>query len=274
MTNKNERYDLCVIGAGSAGLSMAAGAAQLGLNTVLIEKSEMGGDCLNTGCVPSKALLQAAKVAQTFRKSQVFGIESQDPEIDFSAVKNHVNHVISTIEPHDSQERFESLGVKVIRETAEFLDKNTVQAGDQTIKARYFLIATGSRAMLPSIEGLDLQKVYTNENIFALRDKPSHLIIVGGGPIGVEMAQAHRRLGSKVSIIDRGSILTKDDPELVDILRARLVGEGVDLYEETSIKSVTHESDNEIKVIVGHQGRGDRNKRLTYFGRGGTPTQC
>ena len=235
-----EKFDVAIIGAGSGGLSVAAGASQLGLKTVLFEKAEMGGDCLNTGCVPSKALLKAAKVAQGVRTSETFGIAPLQPDVDFSAVKDHVHSVIGAIAPHDSVERFEGLGVRVVQEHAQFVDAHTLQAGDQTFKARKFVIATGSRASIPPIEGLDADKIYTNETIFDLREKPDHLIIIGGGPIGIEMAQAHRRLGCKVSELDMGSILVHDDQELVQILRERLSGEGIALYEHIDIQKIEH----------------------------------
>lgn len=235
-----QNFELCVIGAGSAGLSLVAGAAQLGYSTVLIEKSDMGGDCLNTGCVPSKALLKAGKVAQGFRGSDKFGIKSQEPEIDFAAVKEHVSSVIKVIEPHDSQERFEELGATVIREEAKFIDEHTIQAGEHTITAKYIVICAGARAFVPPIEGIDKEKVYTNENIFDLKVKPKHLVIIGGGAIGIEMAQAHRRLGCKVSVIDMSTIMINDDPELVEVVRERLTDEGVDIYENSSVNSVTH----------------------------------
>jgi len=253
--SKEEQFDLCVIGAGSGGLSVAAGAAQLGLKTVLIEKAEMGGDCLNTGCVPSKALLQAAKVAHNFRKSEKFGIKSREPEVDFSAVKDHVYGVIAAIEPNDSQERFEALGITVTREAAKFVDSCTVEAGSQTIKARYFVIATGSRASVPPIDGLDPDKIFTNENIFELREKPEHLVIIGGGPIGIEMAQAHSRLGCKVSVLDRSAILPRDNPELVAILRVVLKEEGIEFYEQAGIKNVEHGS-NAVTVHAEKDGKG------------------
>jgi pyruvate/2-oxoglutarate dehydrogenase complex dihydrolipoamide dehydrogenase (E3) component len=196
MTNMVQT-DVCVIGAGSGGLSVAAGAAQLGLRTVLIERAEMGGDCLNTGCVPSKALLAAGKRAQAHRKDDIKGITPHEPDIDFSSVKDHVFDTIKAIEPHDSQERFEALGVTVIREAARFIARDTVVAGVHNIKARYFVIATGSSASIPPLPTLDKNKVFTNETIFSLRERPSHLVIIGGGPIGIEMAQAHRRLGCK-----------------------------------------------------------------------------
>ena len=170
--------DICIIGAGSGGLSVASGAAQLGLKTILIEKGDMGGDCLNTGCVPSKALLAAAKRAEIHRKNDIKGIKGHEPEIDYAAVKDHVNDTIAMIAPHDSQERFESLGVHVIRAHAQFIDNHTVEAGGRLIKAKKFVIATGSRAFIPPINGLNHEKIYTNETIFSLREKPSHKIIL------------------------------------------------------------------------------------------------
>lgn len=235
-----DKFDIAIIGAGSGGLSVAAGAAQLGLKTVLFEKAEMGGDCLNTGCVPSKALLGAAKIAQNFRKGGPFGIKPQEPVIDFAAVKDHVRGVIKTIEPHDSPERFESLGVKVVLEEARFVDAHTMEAGGEQYKFRYGVIATGSRASVPPIPGLEADKAYTNENIFDLREKPEHLVIIGGGPIGIEMAQAHRRLGCEVSVLDMGPILAKDDPALVDVVRQSLIAEGIALYEYVEIEKIEH----------------------------------
>jgi len=245
--------DICIIGAGSGGLSIAAGAAQLGLKTVLIEHAEMGGDCLNTGCVPSKALLAAAKRAHMHRKDDIKGIAPHEPEIDFSAVKDHVFDTIKTIEPNDSQERFESLGVTVIRESASFTGPDTVQAGTHIINARHFVIATGSRAVVPPIPGLDKDKAFTNETIFSLREKPDHLLIIGGGPIGIEMAQAHRRLGCKVSVFDRASILPRDDQSNVEIVRQAFLKEGVELHERVSIKEVKHD-DNTVTLVIEKDG--------------------
>jgi pyruvate/2-oxoglutarate dehydrogenase complex dihydrolipoamide dehydrogenase (E3) component len=231
--------DICIIGAGSAGLSVAAGAAQLGARTVLIEAHRMGGDCLNTGCVPSKALLAAAKSAAGIRKAPTFGIQAGDPAIDFAKVNAHVKAVIAGIAPHDSVERFEGLGCTVIQARAKFIDADTLEAGDQRVKARRFVIATGSRAAAPPIPGLAQTPYFTNETIFDNVVLPDHLIVIGGGPIGCEMAQAHRRLGARVTILDVGKILPKDDPDAVAVVRARLVAEGVDLIESTQIGNVS-----------------------------------
>ena len=196
------KTDLLVIGAGSGGLSVAAAAVQMGADVVLLEGHKMGGDCLNFGCVPSKALLSAAKATQAFREADAFGTKSQDPQVDYQAVLAHVSDIIATIEPHDSQERFEALGVKVIREYGSFISHREVEAGSYRIKARRIVIATGSSAFVPSIKGLEDVPYLTNETLFELQNTPSHLVIIGGGPIGVEMAQAHRRLEGNLA---RGS---------------------------------------------------------------------
>jgi len=223
--------DICVIGAGSGGLSVAAGASQMGANVVLIEKAAMGGDCLNTGCVPSKAILAAGHVAQSMREAEAFGIANASPDIDWGKVNTHVKSVIAAIAPNDSVERFESLGVKVIQAAAEFIDEKTVQAGDVQVKAKYFVLATGSSAFVPPIEGLDGVDYFTNENIFDNKEPIEHLIVIGGGPIGIEMAQAHRRLGSKVTVMELARLLMKDDRELAQIVIDRLSGEGMSFYE-------------------------------------------
>ncbi|MEO1249743.1 MAG: FAD-dependent oxidoreductase, partial [Pseudomonadota bacterium] len=229
--NQSLDCDICIIGAGSAGLSVAAGAAQLGVKTVLIERGEMGGDCLNVGCVPSKALIAAGRTAQEMREAGKFGIGAVEPEIDFAATLAHVANVIETIAPVDSQERFEGLGVTVIREDARFADERTVLAGPWRITARRFVIATGSRPAVPPIPGLADVTYLTNEILFADRPRPEHLLIIGGGPIGVEMAQAHRRLGSRVTVFEMDRILARDDADLAAIVTARLTEEGVVLKE-------------------------------------------
>ena len=189
------KADICVIGAGSGGLSVAAGAAQLGRKTVLIEDGEMGGDCLNTGCVPSKSLLAAAATAQTMRSAARFGIASVAPAIDGGAVHRHIREVIARIAPNDSQARFEGLGCTVIRARAQFVDDRTVDAGGKHIRARRFVIATGSRPAVPPLPGLGEVPFFTNETIFNNDFVPPHLLIIGGGPIGCEMAQAHAPAG-------------------------------------------------------------------------------
>jgi pyruvate/2-oxoglutarate dehydrogenase complex dihydrolipoamide dehydrogenase (E3) component len=230
--------DICVIGAGSGGLSVAAAAAAFGVEVVLIEKGLMGGDCLNYGCVPSKALLAAGKAAKGGAKNSQFGITSNGQTIDFAKANDHVRQVIATIEPHDSQERFEGLGVTVLRERAAFTSKDTVLAGKTEIRARRFVIATGSTAFVPPIPGLDQVPYLTNETLFDQREKPEHLVIIGGGPIGLEMAQAHRRLGAKVTVFEAFKALGKDDPDMSATVLEALRSEGVEILEETSVDRV------------------------------------
>jgi len=245
--------DICVIGAGSGGLSVAAGAVQMGADVVLIEAGEMGGDCLNYGCVPSKALIAAGKHAHMFGHSTAFGIAAQTPQVDFKKVHDHVHDVIATIAPIDSQERFEGLGVTVIRETARFKDHRTVIAGDTEITAKRIVVATGSSPIEPPIPGLDTVDFFTNETIFDNKTLPEHLIIVGCGPIGMEMSQAHRRLGAKVTTLDGGRALAKDDPELAAIVIKRLIAEGVNLVENAKVERVENTGTG-IRVVFNKDG--------------------
>ncbi len=180
------RTDICVIGAGSGGLTVAAGASRMGADTVRIEGGKMGGDCLNYGCVPSKSLLAAAAVAQHARDGAPFGVSAGAPDVRFSQVHAHVHEVIAGIAPHDSVARFESLGVRVIQDYARFVGADCVSAGGKTIRARRYVVATGSSPALPPIPGLESVPVLTNETVFDLTEAPTHLIIVGGGPIGLE----------------------------------------------------------------------------------------
>ena len=225
------KADICIIGAGSGGLSIAAGAAQMGARVVLIEGAEMGGDCLNAGCVPSKALLAAAGAAQAMRSGAAMGIAAVEPLVDFAAVKDHVARVIAQIAPVDSQQRFEGLGVRVLRDWGQFISPHQVQAGDHVVQARRFVIATGSRPFVPPVPGIETVPYLTNETIFAQRARPEHLLILGGGPIGMEMAQAHRRLGCAVTVIEGAKALGRDDPETAAVVLDNLRGEGVRIVE-------------------------------------------
>jgi pyruvate/2-oxoglutarate dehydrogenase complex dihydrolipoamide dehydrogenase (E3) component len=243
------RADLCIIGAGSGGLSVAAGAVQMGASVVLIEKGEMGGDCLNTGCVPSKALIAAAHAAQAVRDARRFGVHASEPEIRFSEVHAHVHGVIAAIAPHDSVARFEGLGVHVIGAAARFAGPEIVEAGGQRIRARRFVVATGSRAAVPPIPGLADAGYLTNETIFGLTQCPQHLLVVGGGPIGVELAQAFRRLGARVTLVEKARILPRDEPEIVEVLRAALRREGVTLLESTGLNSVRRAGDRIVATL-------------------------
>lgn len=276
------KADICVIGGGSAGLSVAASASQMGARTVLIEGNKMGGDCLNTGCVPSKSLLAAAKVAQTVRGGARFGLVEAVPKVDFLIASRYVHSVIAKIAPHDSVERFTSLGCQVIEAPAKFVDANTVSAGDKLIRARRFVIATGSRANLPPIPGLDKVRFFTNENIFENEILPEHLIVIGAGPIGCEMAQAHRRLGARVTVLDLARMLPKDDPEAVDVVRQKFLTEGIETTEsveilriekrETGVTVVLKENGGERRIDGSHllmaTGRRANVKRLNLEAAG------
>ncbi|WP_420549013.1 dihydrolipoyl dehydrogenase family protein [Curvivirga sp.] len=233
------KFDICVIGAGSGGLSVAAGAVQMGASVALIEKGKMGGDCLNYGCVPSKALLAASHAAQSHKHAANFGVTYDDPKIDMSAVRGHVDSVIKTIEPHDSVERFEGLGVKVYQGVGKFVGPRKVEVNDTIIQAKYIVVSTGSSAFVPPISGVEDTPYFTNETIFFNEEKIDHLVVIGGGPIGAEMAQAHAQLGIKVSVVDALTILNKDDEQAVQVVREQLVADGIDLYEGTSVQSVT-----------------------------------
>jgi pyruvate/2-oxoglutarate dehydrogenase complex dihydrolipoamide dehydrogenase (E3) component len=219
--------DICVIGGGAAGLSVAAAAAAFGVPVVLVEANKMGGDCLNTGCVPSKALLAVAKRAALLQTSGAFGVTAPRITIDFAKVRERLHSVIAAIAPVDSVERFIGLGVRVIKGHARFKDRWTVAVGDIEIRARRFVIATGSKPVLPPIPGLDQMSYLTNETIFDLTVLPKHLVVIGGGPIGLELAQAFRRFGSAVTVCEAAQPLTKDDPECAAIVVDQLEREGV-----------------------------------------------
>ncbi|WP_033070043.1 dihydrolipoyl dehydrogenase family protein [Thalassospira australica] len=251
--NKVITTDICVIGAGSGGLSVAAGAVQMGADVVLIEKGKMGGDCLNTGCVPSKALLAAGHAAENARTASHFGVSTGPVEVDFGAAMDHVHSVIAGIAPHDSVERFEELGCTVIQAEARFTGPGEVIAGDKTVKAKRFVVATGSRAAVPPIPGLEAVGYFTNETIFENRSSPDHLIIIGGGPIGLEMAQAHQQLGAKVTVIEMMNILPKDDPDLVSVVREQIKASGISLYEQAKTKEILEVADR-IRVVIEHDG--------------------
>ena len=240
------KCDICIIGAGSGGLSIAAGAVQMGASVVLIEGHKMGGDCLNYGCVPSKALIAAGKAAHAFEAGADLGVAAAAPKVDYAAAKDHVAKAIATIEPHDSQERFEGLGVQVIRDWGRFVSKTEVEAGGKLIKARRFVIATGSSPFVPPIPGLEDVPYFTNETIFELRDQPEHLLVIGGGPIGLEMAQAHRRLGSKVTVIEGLTALHRDDPEAAAFVLENLRAEGIEIAEGAMAQSIRHDGDEVI----------------------------
>ncbi len=246
--------DLCVIGAGSGGLSVAAAAAQLGAEVVLIERHKMGGDCLNTGCVPSKSLLAAAKRAQAMRDAHAYGIRPVEPEIEYRSVQKHIKDVIAAIAPNDSVERYTGMGVRVILADGRFLNRSTVIAGDMEIQARRFVLATGSSPAIPPVPGLDRVPYFTNETIFNAPSLPRHLLIVGGGPVGLEMAQAYRRLGSEVTVIEAAIPLARDDPEMRRPVLAKLAAEGVRLLDQARLERVESRG-GQVRIVFAKDGR-------------------
>jgi pyruvate/2-oxoglutarate dehydrogenase complex dihydrolipoamide dehydrogenase (E3) component len=245
--------DLCVIGAGSAGLSVAAAAAMMEVPVVLVEKGDMGGDCLNVGCVPSKALIAAGKAAAELRRAEAFGISAGEVKISATKVMSHVRSVIETIAPTDSEHRFRALGCDVVRAPARFVDRRTVEAGGRMIRARRFVIATGSRPAIPPIPGLDQVPHLTNETLFDLAKLPRKLVVIGGGPIGVEMAQAFRRLGSEVTIVEAARLLAREDAEAARVVRGALMQEGVAIREGVKVDSVSGAGER-IRVMISGEG--------------------
>jgi pyruvate/2-oxoglutarate dehydrogenase complex dihydrolipoamide dehydrogenase (E3) component len=230
--------DICVIGAGSGGLSVAAAAAAFGVSVVLIEKGRMGGDCLNYGCVPSKALIAAAKRVSDSAAAAIFGVDAQ-PKVEFARTHRHVRKVIAAIAPNDSAQRFAGLGVRVIAGTARFIDPATVTVdGSMMVQARRFVVATGSSPAIPPIPGLAQTPHLTNESIFDLSELPSHLVVLGAGSIGLELGQAFHRLGAQVTVLEAARPLSKDDAECAQIVVDALIREGVDIRTGASVKSV------------------------------------
>jgi pyruvate/2-oxoglutarate dehydrogenase complex dihydrolipoamide dehydrogenase (E3) component len=246
--------DLCVIGAGSGGLSVAAAAARLGAEVVLIERHKMGGECLNTGCVPSKSLLAAAKRAQAMREAHAFGIRPVEPEIEYRSVQKHIKDVIAAIAPNDSAERYTGMGVRVILADARFTNRSTVIAGDMEIQARRFVLATGSSPAIPPAPGLDRVPYFTNETIFNAPSLPRHLLIIGGGAVGLEMAQAYRRLGSEVTVIEAAIPLARDDAEMRRPVIAKLTAEGVRLLDQARLERVESRG-GQVRVVFAKDGR-------------------
>ena len=255
--------DICVIGAGSGGLSVAAGASQLGMKTVLIERGRMGGDCLNFGCVPSKSLLAAAKRVRLAHDNPAFGLGGAPPAVDFPRVMSHVHAVIAAIAPHDSVERFTGMGVEVVAAAARFAGPREVLAGNRAVRARRIVIATGSSPSLPPIPGLKDVPFLTNETVFENRVLPEHLIVIGGGPIGLEMAQAHRLLGARVSVLEAAKVLAKDDPELASLLVERLKADGIAIAEGAKIRRIEGAA-GRIAVVL-EEGAGERHIEGTHL---------
>jgi pyruvate/2-oxoglutarate dehydrogenase complex dihydrolipoamide dehydrogenase (E3) component len=232
-------YDLVIIGGGSGGLVVASAAAQLKAKVALVERDHLGGDCLWFGCVPSKSLIHASRVAYEVKNAARFGVHTEHPKIDFSKAADHVQTVIKTIEPHDSPERFRGLGVDVIFGEGKFSDRQTFEVNGRQLKARAFVISTGSRPAIPAIPGLTEAGFLTNEKVFSLQERPDNFAIIGGGPIGCELGQAFSRLGSNVTIIESGDhLLQKEDPEAAQVVQDQLISEGIKILTQTRVEQV------------------------------------
>jgi len=246
-------FDLVIIGGGSGGLVVASASAQLGAKVALVEKHRLGGDCLWYGCVPSKSLLHAGRVAQEVRTGSRFGVYAEEPRINFSEAIGHVQGVIKHIEPHDSPERFRGLGVDVIFGEGQFTDRKTFVVNGRELKARNFVISTGSRPAIPPIPGLKEVGFITNEQVFSLQERPASLAVLGGGAIGCELGQALSRLGADVTLVVRSNIMSKEEPEAAAVVEQKLVEEGITVLKNTSIVSV--ERDGELKRLTTNDGK-------------------
>jgi pyruvate/2-oxoglutarate dehydrogenase complex dihydrolipoamide dehydrogenase (E3) component len=231
-------FDLAVIGAGASGLSLTAIAARLGVRVALIESERMGGDCLNTGCVPSKALLAAAHACRVAQEAGKYGLRLPEPVIEWRAVRTHVDGAIAAISPADSEARYRALGATVLREQARFMAPDALEVGGRRLTARRIVVAAGSRPAIPAIPGLGAVPYLTNETVFSIPEQPAHLLILGGGAIGLEMADAHAALGSRVTVIEADVIASREDPELVGGLCGIFRARGIELIEHATVAAV------------------------------------
>jgi pyruvate/2-oxoglutarate dehydrogenase complex dihydrolipoamide dehydrogenase (E3) component len=250
-------YDIGIIGGGAAGLTVASGAAQLGARTLLVEKEPaLGGDCLHYGCVPSKTLIRSAHVYHDMQHADRFGLPKLiPPPVDFSRIAERIRDVIAVIQEHDSEERFCKLGARVAFGTVFFKNDHTVDLNGRAISAKTWVIATGSSPAVPPIPGLKKVDYITNREIFSLKTLPGSMIVLGGGPIGIEMAQAFNRLGTAVSVVDRaGHILGKEDPDMADAVQAVMASEGVKFYMGATIQDVSETGANKKVALVMENG--------------------
>ncbi len=252
-------YNVVVIGGGTAGLVTAAGTAGLGGRVALVEKNKMGGDCLNTGCIPSKALISSARLIEQIRHTEKWGLLPQRPHFQFEMVFDRMRERRAAVAPHDSRERFESLGVDVFHGQARFVSPREVRVGDATLKARNFVIATGTRAAIPAVDGLDRVPYYTNETVFdEMRVRPERLIVLGAGPIGCELGQVFARLGVQVTLLQRRHrILQREDPDASELLLKRLEAEGINVVTGAQARVAARHA-NTIRVWVDIEGVGTR----------------
>ena len=265
------RYDLVIVGMGSGGMVAAEFAATLGLRVAVAERGRVGGDCLWTGCVPSKALLSSAKVALLLRTAGRWGLPSCEPEVDTARVWERIRSVQESIATTDDDpDRFRAAGVEIVPGTARLVGPHTVEVDGRELRTRFVLVCTGSRPAVPPVPGLAEAGFLTSENVFELERAPRRLVAIGGGPIAVELAQGLTRLGTAVTVLQRGPrVLARDEPELVEILTRRLTGEGVDLHLSVDVLAVAVEDGT--KVVTGTEGgqpaRWEADELLVSVGR-------
>ena len=251
---ENIKTDICILGGGSGGLVLAAAARSFGVKTILIENRKMGGECLNYGCIPSKSLIAAADIGHTLKAAEKYGFSFSDVLTNYEKIHQYIQSVIQRISSRDSKERFESLGVKVLTGNSKFIGPNRLIFNHElSIKAKHFVIATGSSPAIPDVEGLKNVPFLTNETIFNLKEKVDHLVVMGGGPVGCELAQAYCFLGSKVTIIQHSYLLPKDDPSHVEELKNIFIKQGINIYEESTVQAVT-KKDTAIEVTFQKDG--------------------
>ena len=254
----NFDYDMGIIGGGAAGLTVASGAAQLGAKTLLVEKEkELGGDCLHFGCVPSKTLIKSAHVYHLMKHATRYGLPAVDvPPVDFRQVADRIRGVIATIQKHDSEERFCGLGAKVLFGDARSVDEHTIDLDGKHHTAKNWVIATGSSPVAPPIPGLAETPHITNKEIFYLDHLPASMIVLGGGPIGIEMAQAFNRFGTRVTVVDRSDqILSKEDKPLADEVMKVMADEGVTFHLNAAIESIKKDGDQKEVTIIDQEGK-------------------
>lgn len=265
-----KRYNLVVIGGGTAGLVTAAGAAGLGARVALVERRALGGDCLNVGCVPSKTLLRAAKAAAGMRSASRLGVHAGGVRVDFDAVMARVRDVRYRISAHDSVERFTGLGVDVFLGEARFLDAEQVEVDGVALRFARAVIATGGRPTLPPIEGLAEQAPLTNETVFELTSQPARLLVVGAGPVGCELAQAFQRLGTQVTLVEsQGQLLGKESPDAARLVQQALTADGVDVRLATTITRVSRDAAGTVAMLdtAGTSSRVEVDRVLAAAGR-------
>ncbi len=247
-------YNLVVLGAGSAGLVSALIGSAVKAKVALIEKEKMGGDCLNTGCVPSKALIRSAKMLSYAKRAKEFGFKSSTVEFDFAEVMERVQRIIAKVEPHDSAARFEGLGVEVIQGSAMIRDPWTIEVNGRRLTTRNIIVSTGARPFVPPIKGLEAVDYLTSDNIWQLRELPERLIVLGGGPIGSEMTQAFARLGSRVTQVEMAKrMMVREDPEVGDYIRQKFEAEGIQVLTGHAAKEVVRRADKNL-LCCEHNG--------------------